>query len=106
MKIKTGDNVSIIHGKDRGKTGKIIQVLTDKKSKEKYVVVEGANVLKKHLPARGGESGRVIELPAPMAISNVMIIDEKTNRPTRVGYTIDGDTKKRVAKTSNTPIAS
>lgn len=106
MKIKTGDNVSVIHGKDRGKSGKVIQVLTDKQTGTKKVVVEGLNVLKKHLPGRGGEKGRVIELPAPMNMSNVMLVDEKSGRPTRVGYDVTGDKKQRIAKTSNTPLAS
>jgi large subunit ribosomal protein L24 len=105
MKIKTGDNVAIIHGKDRGKTGTVLQILTDKKTGKKKIVVEGVNKLKKHLRARGGEKGRVIELPAPFDISNAMVIDSKTNRPTRVGYSLDGDKKTRVSKTSNTPIA-
>lgn len=96
----------IIHGKDRGKTGTVIQVLTDKATGTVKVVVEGLNTLKKHLPSRGGEKGRTIELPAPMHISNVMLVDEKTSRPTRVGYTVSGDKKTRVAKTSNTPLAS
>lgn len=105
MKIKTGDNVAVIYGKDRGKTGKVIQMLTDKATGKKKVVVEGVNVLKKHLRARGGEKGRTIELPAPMDVSNVMLIDEKTNRPTRVGFTGAGKNKQRVAKTSNTELA-
>lgn len=105
MKIKTGDNVAVIHGKDRGKTGKVIQLLTDKATGKKKVVVEGVNVLKKHLRAGGGEKGRTIELPAPMDVSNVMLVDSKTNRPTRVGFAGTGKTKQRVAKTSNTEIA-
>ena len=106
MKIKTGDNVAIIHGKDHGKTGKVIQVLTDKSTNKKMIVVEGVNILKKHLRARSGEKGRVIELPAPFDASNAMVIDEKTNRPSRVGYKVEGKTKTRIAKTSNTPLAS
>lgn len=106
MHIKTGDNVKIIHGKDHGKTGSVIQVLTDKATGKKRIVVEGVNLLKKHLRAHSGEKGRVIELPAPFDASNAMVLDEKTNRPTRVGYTTTGTKKTRISKTSNTPLAS
>ncbi len=102
MKIKTGDNVVILSGKDRGKTGKIVQVLRNKATAQSYVVVEGVNVLKKHLRAgRQGEKGQVIELPSPIHASAVAVIDPKTNKGTRVGYRIEGDAKKRVAKGSN-----
>ncbi|OGH86494.1 MAG: 50S ribosomal protein L24 [Candidatus Magasanikbacteria bacterium RIFOXYC12_FULL_33_11] len=101
MKIKTGDKVKVLSGKDRGKTGKILQVLTNKTTNRVFVVVEGANLLKKHLRAgKQGEKGQIIELPAPMDISNVMLIDGNSKKPTRVGYKIEGDKKKRVAKVS------
>lgn len=96
MKIKTGDKVKILKGKDAGKTGKVIQVLTGE-----YVVVEGANILKKHMRARRqGEKGQMIELPAPIRIGNVMLIDPKSGKPTRVGFKKEGNEKKRVAKVS------
>ncbi len=102
MKIKTGDNVKVLSGKDRAKTGKVMQVLTSKKTNQSFVVVEGLNKRKKHLRARAkGESGQVIELSAPMHMSNVMLLDPKTSKATRVGYKTDGDKKKRVAKKSN-----
>jgi len=100
MKIKTGDNVKVLTGKDRGKTGKVIQVLTNKKTKQVFVVVEGLNMLKKHLRARQGQKGQVIELSAPIHASNVMLVDPKTSKPTRVGFVQEADTKKRVAKKS------
>lgn len=106
MKIKTGDNVKVLSGKDRGKTGKVIQVLTNKKTNRKYVVVEGVNILKKHMRSRERDKkGQTIELPAPMDISNVQLLDPKGSAPTRVGYTMDGDEKKRVAKKSGEVIA-
>lgn len=106
MKIKKGDNVKILSGKDKGKTGKVIQVLRDKETKRSYVVVEGANMLKKHLRTRDkSQKGQTIELPAPMDMSNVQLIDPKSNKPTRVGYTMDGEDKKRVAKKSGEFIA-
>ena len=106
MKIKSGDNVKVLTGKDRGKTGKVIQVLTNKKNNRVYVVVEGVNVLKKHMRSREkGTKGQTIELPAPMDISNVQLIDPKGSKPTRVGYGMDGEDKKRVAKKSGEFIA-
>lgn len=101
MKIKTGDKVKILSGKNRGKTGKIIQVLKNKKTGKVYVVVEGVNILKKHMrPSRRGEKGQIIELPAPINISKVMLIDPNSGKPTRVGYKMEGKDKKRVAKIS------
>lgn len=104
MKIKTGDNVQVLHGKDRGKTGKVIQVLRDKQTNTVKVVVEGVNKLKKHLRSRGGEQGRTIELPAPIDVSNVMLLDPSTSKATRVGFSKEGDKKVRVAKGSGKTI--
>ncbi|PLX28711.1 50S ribosomal protein L24 [Candidatus Parcubacteria bacterium] len=102
MKIKTGDNVKVLIGKDRGKTGKVIQVLFNKKTSQHFVVVEGLNVLKKHMRSgRQGEKGQIIELPAPLHASNVQLIDTKSNKPTRVGYKKEGTDKKRIARVSD-----
>ena len=101
MKIKTGDNVKVLSGKDRGKTGKIIQVLFHKKKEKWMVVVEGVNIVKKHMrPRQRGEKGQVLELSGPIDISNVMLIDPKSNKPTRVGFKKEGKTLKRIAKVS------
>lgn len=101
MKIKTGDKVKVLSGKSRNKTGKVIQVLTSKKNGGLYVVVEGLNLLKKHLrPKHQNEKGQIIELPAPLHISKVMLIDPKSGKPTRVGFKMEGKDKKRVAKVS------
>lgn len=101
MKIKSGDKVKVLTGKDAGKEGKVVQVIHNKETGQFYVVVEGANILKKHMRAhKGGEKGRVIELPAPIHISNVQLIDPKSGKPTRVGYKQEGEVKKRVAKIS------
>jgi large subunit ribosomal protein L24 len=101
MKIKVNDNVKVLTGKDRGKTGKVIQLLNNKKKNQWYVVVEGVNMRKKHLRTnQQGEKGRIIELSAPIHISNVMLIDSSTKKPTRVGYKIEGKTKKKIAKKS------
>ena len=102
MKIKTGDQVKILSGKDRGKTGKVVQVLHNKQTGKSYVVVEGVNMLKKHLRAgRQGDKGQTIELPAPIHASSVALLDPKTNKGTRVGYRVEGTTKKRVSRASN-----
>lgn len=101
MKIKSGDNVKVISGKARGKTGKVMQVLFNKRNSKTYVVLEGVNMRKKHVRSRQrGQPGQTIELPGPIHISSVMVIDPKTNKPTRVGYKVEGKTKKRIAKAS------
>lgn len=101
MKIKTGDKVKVLSGKDNGKTGKVVQVLENKKNGQTYVVVEDVNILKKHMRTRRqGEKGQIIELPAPIHVSNVMLIDSKSGKPTRVNYKKEGNDKKRVAKVS------
>lgn len=102
MKIKKGDKVKVLAGKDKGKTGKILQVLT----KDNKVVVEGVNLHYKNArPRRQGEKGQKIQFPASLNASNVALIDPKTNKPTRVGYKISDDKKKtRVTKKSNSVI--
>ena len=101
MKIKTGDNVKVLLGKDNGKTGKVIQVLKYKKNDQTYVVVEGLNIRKKHLRSKkSGEKGQTIEISFPVHVSNVMLIDPNSKKPTRVGYKTEGESKKRVAKRS------
>lgn len=95
MKIKTGDNVKVMAGKDRGKTGKVIQVF----QKDNKVVVEKVNILVKHIRSRQqGQSGQRIELPAPLSMSNVQIICPSCSKPTRVGYEGSKKDKKRVCR--------
>ena len=85
MNIKKGDKVQIIAGKDKGKTGKVLQVFPEKNR----VSVEGLNLLIKHMrPRRQGEEGQRIEFPAPLNISNVMLVCPKCGKTTRVGYKI------------------
>lgn len=94
-KIKRGDTVLIISGKDRGKHGKILDVFP----KEEKIVVEGANIRKKHIrPRRAGEKGQIVEMPAPIDISNVKLICSKCGKPTRVGYKIAENKKYRICK--------
>ena len=101
MHFKTGDKVVVISGKDKGKEGKIIKVLRN----ENRVVVEGVNVVKKHVKGNGQQAGSITEVEAAIHASNVMIIDPKTKKPTRIGHQINKDGKKiRVAKKSNSSL--
>lgn len=92
MKLKTGDKVRILAGKDRGKEGKIIQVFP----RLNRVVVENINMMTRHLGSRGrGQKGQKIQFPAPLHISNIKVIAEKSGIAGRVGYKfIDKDGKK------------
>ncbi len=83
MKIKKGDKVKILTGKDKGKIGKVLQVFPE----QNRASVEGLNLLIKHLrPRREGEKGQRIEFPAPINLSNLMLVCPKCNKPTRAGY--------------------
>ncbi len=95
MKIKKGDTVLIIKGKDRNRVGKVIKALP----KENRVVVEGLNLVKKHIkPRRQGEKGRIIEIPRPISVSNVKLICPNCQKPTKVGYKFEGEEKYRYCK--------
>lgn len=85
MKIKKGDNVIILSGKDKGKKGKILTVL----SKTSKVIVEGINKLKRHTKNRQGKLGGIVEKEHPIYVSKCMLLDPETGKPTRLGYTID-----------------
>ena len=102
MSLKVGDKVVVIAGKDKGKEGKIIK--TYKASNK--VLVEGVNMIKKHQKPMGQESGGIIDREAPIDRSNVMIIDPKTKKRTRIGHTTDTKTNKkiRIAKKSSEKI--
>ena len=98
MNFKTRDKVVVIAGKDKGKARKISHVLRA----ENKVVVEGVNVVKKHIKANGQTAGSIVEVEAPIHASNVMIVDPKTGKRTRIGHSTDKKGKKiRVAKKSN-----
>ena len=95
MKVKKGDNVLIIAGKDKGRTAKIIKSIP----KELKVLVEGINLKKKHVrPKREGEKGQVVDIPAALDVSNIKIICPKCGKATRVGYKTEGETKNRICK--------
>jgi len=99
MRIKTGDKVIVIAGSNKGKLGTIKKVLRN----ENRVIVEGVNIVHKHQKGNGQESGGILDIEAPINASNVMLIDPKTKKPTRVGVTIDEKTNKkvRISKKSN-----
>ncbi len=100
MKIKTGDKVVVIAGASKGKEGKITKVLNDK------VLVEGVNVHKKHLkPKNNNGTGEIVEVERPIHRSNVMLVDPKTKKPTRIKIELDKNGKKvRISKKSNEKI--
>ena len=95
MKIKKDDQIEIIAGKDRGKSGKVLRVIV-KKGK---IIAEGLNIIKKHTrPKKEGEKGQRVEIPAPVNISNIMLVCPKCSKKTRVGFNISGDKKNRFCK--------
>lgn len=108
MKIKTGDTVVVIAGKDskqvtkkgvESTTGKVLKVYPETNK----VVVEGVNKVKKHQkPTQQNTTGSIVEKEAPIDASNVMILDPKTKTPTRVGYKMENEKKVRYAKKSGT----
>lgn len=101
MKIKKGDNVLVISGKDRGKRGKVLQVFPV----EKRVVVENINLRRKNVKAkRANEKGQIVQFPAPLAVSNVKIVCPKCSAATRIGYIIKDDKKFRICKKCNKEI--
>ena len=95
-KIKKGDRVVVLTGKDKGRQGAVLKVLP----KESRVVVEGLNMVQRHTrPSQGDPQGGIKNKEAAMHVSNVAIVDSK-GKPTRVGFRVEGDKKVRVAKTT------
>jgi large subunit ribosomal protein L24 len=93
-KIKKGDEVEIIAGKNKGDRGKVLQVIVDKGR----VLVEGINMIKKHQRAVQDREGGIIDREAPLNMSNVMVVDPSDSRACRVGFEIKDGVKKRVSK--------
>jgi large subunit ribosomal protein L24 len=107
MRIRKDDQVVVIGGKDRGKTGRVLR--TDPKRRRVYV--EGLNIVKRHQrprslkdTQRGGEAGGIIDKEGPIDISNVMLVDPSDNKPTRVGIVRERGQRKRVAKRTGTEL--
>lgn len=101
LKIKKGDTVKVLSGKDRAKTGKILAVMP----KEGKAVVEGLNLHTKfERSKKRGEPGKKVVVSSPMSISKLQMVDPNSGKPTRVGYSIEGGVKQRIAKKSKQPI--
>lgn len=102
MFVKTGDKVKVIAGKDKGKEGVVVKTLAAKDR----VIVEGVNIVKKHQkPNNQYPQGGIVELEAPIHVSNVQLLDPSTNEPTKVGYKVEDGKKVRFAKKSGTTLA-
>lgn len=100
FKVKKGDTVVVLTGKDKGKTGEIKKVLTE----DMKVIVQGVNIQTKHRKPSAAGAGGLDKVEAPIHVSNVALVDAKTKKPTRVGYKMVGDKKVRVAKRSGETI--
>ena len=95
-KIKTGDNVVILTGKDKGRTGKVTKVLPS----TNRVLVQGINMVQRHTkPSQGDPQGGIKHKEMPIHVSNVSLVDSN-GKATRVGFRVDGDKKVRIAKTT------
>ena len=97
-RIRKGDKVVVITGADRGKRGEVLSVLP----KDERAVVQGVNIAKRHTKPRGmGQPGGIVEREATIHLSNLMLVDPKTDKPTRVGFRVLDDGRKvRVARAS------
>ena len=101
MRITKGDRVRVMRGEDAGTEGTVMRVIP----KENRVVVDGVNVVTKHKKATGQEEGGIIHFPAPIHVSNVMLLDPKSGDPTRVRRQKDKDgTVERLSRKSGQPI--
>lgn len=94
QRLQRGDLVQVISGDDKGKQGRISKVLTERNA----VVVEGVNIVKRHLKATQQRPGGILEVEAPIAASKVMPVDPETGKVTRVRYQVQDGKKVRVAK--------
>ena len=101
MKIKKGDNIKIMVGKDKGKTGKVLTAFPHKNK----VVIEGLNLYKKHVrPKTREEKGQIVSIPRPINVSNVMLVCPTCTKAVRVGIRVDGEMKIRYCKKCGTAI--
>jgi len=100
LKIKKGDKVVILTGKDKGKTGEVKRVIPS----DLQVIVQGINIQTKHRKPSQTSPGGLDKIEAPIHVSNVALADPKTSKPTRVGYKMVGDRKVRVARRSGETI--
>ena len=101
MKIKKGDQVIVITGRDKGKTGEVIKSMP----KENKVVVQGINLVKRHTKPTQESAGGIVTKEAPIHVSNVALIDPKSGKATRVGFKVENGQKVRVSKRSGEVIS-
>ena len=102
MKIRKGDNVKVIAGKDRGKTGTVKQAFP----KKNMILIDGVNIKSKHQKARrSGQKGQIVKKSFPIHISNVMIVDPKTGKQSRVGKKKVGEKMTRIARKSGSALS-
>src|SRR3954465_13757645 len=95
-KIKKGDRVIVLTGKDKGRQGSVLRVMP----KDSRVLVDGLNMVQRHTrPSQGDPQGGIKNKEAPLHVSNVAVVDSK-GKPTRVGFRVEGDKKVRFAKTT------
>ena len=99
-KIRKGDKVVVLCGRDKGRTGEVIEV----RPSEDRVVVRGVNMVKRHQRQTAQQEGGIISKELPIHLSNVAFADPKDGKPTRVGFNIQGDKKIRIAKRSGAEI--
>lgn len=95
-KIKKGDRVVVLTGKDKGKTGEVLQVLPS----ESRAIVQGVNLVRRHTKATAERESGIYTREAPIHVSNVALADPKDGKPTRVGFSVKDGAKQRVAKRS------
>lgn len=95
MKLKKGDEVKIVVGKDKGKTGKVEKIFSSKQK----VLITGVNQYKRHIKGKAGmQKSEIVTITKPLSIANVMLICPKCHLPTRSGYQITGEQKERICK--------
>lgn len=100
FKIRSGDEVLVISGAEKGKSGKVLRVLPDKSK----VIVSGVNIATKHKKPSSANEGGIVASEMPIHISNVALIDPETGKPAKVKFLMDGDSKVRVSKKSGKQI--
>lgn len=96
MKVRSGDVVQVIAGKDKGKKGKVLAA----NPSENRVLIEGVNIATQHMKKQGATPGQIIKIEKPIHVSNVKLVCPETGKPTRIGFRIEGDKKVRFSKKS------
>lgn len=101
MKLKKGDNVMVLSGNDKGKTGEVLEIAP----KDDKVIVKGVNIRKKHVkPRKAGEEGGIVASEFPISSSKVNVVCPKCGKATRIGYIVENDKKVRICKKCGTKL--